>query len=92
VEFLKRLLPAANPDFDHRIREVQYWWVEVNDQGQPQREIAFAKNGQAIAAMPLGRNYGFWTDSQMVFEASGYEEVTYSDFERQWSIVESRNT
>jgi len=92
LNIFNRLLPAANPSFDDQIRKVEYWWIEVNEQGVPQREIAFAKGGQAIAAMPLGRNYGFWTDSQVVLDPREYERVNDSDFEHYWSAIASEVT
>jgi hypothetical protein len=89
LQILKRVLPAANPDFDDRIRDIQYWWIEVNEQGQPQREIGFSGNDQAVMAMPLGENCGYWADSQMILEPRDYKRVNQADFENQWSIVET---
>jgi hypothetical protein len=87
-KILKLVVPTANPDFDELIKEVHHWWIEVNDEGQPQREIGFREQGEAIMAMPLGDNDGFWTDSQMTFDSKKCEAVGEAEFEGRWSEVE----
>lgn len=84
LKLLMRVLPAANPDFDSKIRDVHTWWIELDDHDKPQREIGFTESGQAVVAMPLGQNCGFWTDSQVTFTAGAYEHIEADVFERKW--------
>ncbi|HKA01250.1 MAG TPA: hypothetical protein VKE70_32275 [Candidatus Solibacter sp.] len=65
VRMLYKLIPRANPDFDGCYCKVRTWWVEVDDAGMPQRELGFGAEGKVTVAGPLGRNHGFWTDSNM---------------------------
>jgi hypothetical protein len=81
---LKRVLPAANPDFEDTHDDVRKWWVEIDGAGVPQRELGFDTRGEAIRAGPFGRNMGFWTDSNMVFEVDRYTAVPGAEFDLAW--------
>tara|TARA_R110001592_G_scaffold9723_2_gene51440 strand:+ start:2491 stop:2814 length:324 start_codon:yes stop_codon:yes gene_type:complete len=80
VEILSTILPKANPDFDKLIDQVDYWLVEYNrTENAVWREIGFDKNDQSIVAMPLGKNYGYWTDNNLTlddFEAFGVTAIS----------------
>lgn len=56
---LKAIIPAANPDFEIAYGSVCKWWIEVNPDGEPCRELGFDEQGAVIAAAPLDRNYIF---------------------------------
>jgi hypothetical protein len=86
---LKMLLPAANPELDGAYKWVCLWWIEIDDQGTPQREIGFDSAGSPVVAGPFGPNMGYWTDSPMTFEHGEYEAVSPDSFERVWSSVEA---
>ena len=50
---LTKIIPKGNPDFDDKIKEVQYWLVECdNETGTPEREIGLNKEGRVIMKMP----------------------------------------
>jgi hypothetical protein len=58
VGILTKIIPKANPDFDDKIDEVQYWLVECdNETGTPEREIGLDKEGRVILKMPFNDNY-----------------------------------
>ena len=86
---LTRLLPLANPDFEDRYPEVAKWWVEIDPAGVPRRELGLDADGRPIVAGPFGENFGFWTDSNMVFEAEEYPTVSSDLFEAAWSSFKS---
>ena len=83
--FAKLVFPAANPDFEDIHANVCKWWVEIDAVGVPQRELGFDARGEAIGAGPLGRNMGYWTDSNMLFEVDKYKAVPGDRFDSAWS-------
>lgn len=82
---LKLILPAANPDFGRIYDNVRNWWVDIDTAGVPQRELGFDAEGKTIVAGPIGQNMGFWTDSNMVFDATEYKVLSNDEFELEWS-------
>jgi hypothetical protein len=86
---LERLLPQANPDFERSYQEVVDWWFELDDKNVVHREVAFNASGRAIAAGPLGENYGIFTDLDSAPEGLG-PEVDASTFEQRWQEVRDR--
>ncbi len=91
AKVLRSMLPQANPDLESRFSAVRLWWVEVDNDGTPQREIGFGDGSRVLVACPMGENLGFWTDSPMKFEAGAYEEVDATAFEALWSHYESQS-
>jgi hypothetical protein len=87
--FVKLVFPAANPDFDGIHDNVRKWWVEIDAAGVPQRELGFDAKGEAIRAGPFGGNMGFWTDSNMLFEADKYTAVPSNEFDSAWSAFKA---
>jgi hypothetical protein len=66
-------------------------WVEIDAAGVPQRELGFDNEGQAIAAAPFGKNFGFFTDtSTPVFDPGDFREADHPCFEAAWAEFESR--
>jgi hypothetical protein len=47
--FLRRVLPAANPDFEAAYDTVNKWWVEIDTAGAPQRELGFDALGKPLS-------------------------------------------
>ena len=94
VKILSTILPKANPDFDKLIDKVDYWLVEYNrTENAAWREIGFDKNDHSIVAMPLGKNYGYWTDNNLTFddfETFGVTAITKDKFENEWTEFEKR--
>jgi hypothetical protein len=89
VKALRTVIPAANPDLEAHYQSVRLWWIELDDRGTPQREIGFDSSGSPVAAGPIGRNMGFWTDSPMKFVVENYEAVSPRLFEEVWSRIEA---
>jgi hypothetical protein len=57
-------IPKGNPDFEDKLGEVHYFWLEINDTGQVTREIGFSQSGEPLTAAPLGENLGVFTDEE----------------------------
>lgn len=84
------IIPAANPDFEDSFESVRKWWIEINAEGEPQRELGFNERGEVIAAAPIGKNFGFFTDSHATFAHKEHRRVERTLFERTWSDFESQ--
>jgi hypothetical protein len=93
IGFLTKIIPKANPDFDNKLDEVQYWLVECdNETGIPKREIGLDKEGQVILKMPFKDNYGFWTDNNLLLndfkEHFIVSEISKDSFEQSWELYD----
>jgi hypothetical protein len=86
---LRATLPAANPDLEPAYEHVTYWWLEIDEQGLVTREIGFSPAGRAVAAAPLGKNLGIFTDLDGAPAPLG-AAVEVADFERVWAEVQDR--
>jgi hypothetical protein len=86
---ITRIIPKANPDYDHLISEVEIWAIEYDtDDNSVWREIGYDKNGIAIVAMPDNKNYGFWLDTQLTlkdYEAFDLKQLSFTEFESDWT-------
>jgi hypothetical protein len=90
ITILTKIFPKANPDFDETINEVRYWLIECDvASGSPEREIGLDENERVIMKMPHKKNYGYWTDNNLLlkdlkehFEVS---EITKETFEQKWT-------
>lgn len=87
---LRAIIPAANPDFERSYVKVCKWWVEIDSAGTPQRELGFNERGEVIAASPIGKNFGFFTDSNVVFAVADHPDVEHRLFEAAWHSFEDR--
>ena len=85
ARLLRKVVPAANPDFEPLYGGVRLWWVEVDDDCAPQREIGFDSGSKVLVVGPLEGNMGFWTDSTMVFFDPDIEQIDAEAFEAHWS-------
>jgi hypothetical protein len=86
---LLRVVPRANPDFDNEYETVTSWWFEIDSNNLVCREIAFDSSGVPVAAAPLGKNFGIFTDLQSAPEGLG-TEVDTSVFEKTWQQFENK--
>ena len=85
---LQKFIPAANPDLEKYYDETQVWWLEITDNGEPQREIGFDAKGNPIVLGPIGNNYGFLIDSSIDWSDSNEDsEEAVKNFDKQWAIV-----
>lgn len=93
VGIFTKVIPKANPDFDDKIDEVQYWLVECNNEtGIPEREIGLDKEGRVILKMPFQDNYGYWTDNNLLLndfkEHFVVCEISKESFENSWELFD----
>ena len=91
VAFVRRVLPLANPQFDRLYDNVVEWWLEVDDLGEPQREIGFDRDGNAIVMGPIGDNLGVFTDTSAVFLDEPDDPVVRTGFHVTWSEAASKH-
>ena len=82
-------VPVSNPDFIDSIDKVAVWLIEFeNDSYFPNREVGLDISGNTIMKMPWGRNYGYWTDNNLVIENFRKnfltEDIMKEEFEVGW--------
>jgi len=94
TKVLTAIIPKGNPDFDDLISEVDFWKVEYDKmENIASREIGFDKNGNSIVAMPMGENYGYWTDNNLTlddFERFDSKRIELLEFENDWNEFENK--
>jgi len=93
VNILTKIIPKANPDFDNKIDEVKWWLVEF-ETGVPQRELGLDIEGKMIMKMPYKKNYGFWTDNNLLLDDFkkhlNVKEIDKTNFEAMWSSFQMK--
>lgn len=88
---LTKVFPVANPDFENKMDNVEYWLVECDkESGVPQREIGLDRDRRIIMKMPFKDNYGYWTDNNLLLndfkEHFVVTEISKDAFEQQWAL------
>jgi hypothetical protein len=86
---LESIAPIANPDFEKKIDKVAFWLIEFeNDSYYANREIGLDSSGKTIMIMPWEKNYGYWTDNNLVIEnfRTNFETININkeEFEKYW--------
>src|SRR5690606_17010831 len=87
-------IPIANPDFENKINEVSSWLIEFEaDSYYPNREIGLNNSDKPIMIMPWKKNYGYWTDNNLVIEdfRKHFEttDISKIEFEKNWKGCEN---
>ena len=87
---LESTVPIANPDFEKKMDKVAFWLIEFeNDSYYPNREIGLDSSGKTIMIMPWEKNYGYWTDNNLVIEnfRTNFETININkeEFEKYWN-------
>lgn len=77
-------IPKANPDNEKLYPNVKKWLLEIDDTGQPVREIALDMNGAVLFISPSKRNYGFWTDTNAPVRQDELSPIEQDVFEELW--------
>lgn len=68
-------------------RSVYYWILEINEEGEVCKEIAFDIKNQIVSFAPYKNNRGQWVDSSILLNVNDeYEEITPSQFEKLWEM------
>jgi hypothetical protein len=80
-------VPSANPDLEHLFPLVRKWLVEVDDEGNAQREVGLSADGTPLFAAPDERNCGFWTDSDKRFAPAELVDLSAEQFEAAWTLA-----
>lgn len=85
-------IPRANPDFERFLPDIKLWYLEVDDEFYPCREIGMDENGDPVSAGPSGRNWGFWTDGPEMFDPAEATEISQASFEKMRQRFEQLQT
>lgn len=85
---LQKILPAANPDIEKLYFQTHIWWLELDDENKPQREIGFDENKKPIVIGPIGNNFGYLVDCSDDWSDSKEDSEDASElFEKTWDVV-----
>ena len=92
-EVFNEQAPISNPDFTNILSQVAFWLIEFEDDSYyPNREIGLDANETPIVIMPWKRNYGYWTDSNVVIKdiMSNFaaQEIPKEQFIKNWKLFE----
>jgi hypothetical protein len=90
VKVMYLIFPVAKIDFEGLINKVNFWLLEIDRHTElPNREIGLDENGKVLVAMPLGKNYGYWTDNNMTIKdlksQFKVEKCEENEFEKLWN-------
>ncbi len=80
--FAVKLAPKINPDFHEKYNDVLYWWLELNEESIPVREIGFDHCGVAIVAAPIDENKGLFTHGKP--KVKGFYPIEMYQFATEW--------
>ncbi|MBS1571360.1 MAG: hypothetical protein JST62_03045 [Bacteroidetes bacterium] len=82
---------TANPDFENNIDNVRVWLVEFDEDNVPTREIGIDENNNVILKMPYKKNYGYWTDNELLYNdfinRFSAVKIDRLEFEKNWSLL-----
>ena len=85
---LQKVIPATNPDLEKFYPQARKWWLEIDDDGKPLREIGFIAENEPIVLGPIGRNYGFLVDSSDNWKDSEEDSAEAKrEFEKMWQAL-----
>jgi len=89
--FLRRILPAANPDFHNIYERVVAFHVELDSDGSPEREVGLDSSGRVVFIAPWRENLGVILDSYSEpFDSSKFEQIPAVQFEQEWKSYDLR--
>jgi hypothetical protein len=85
---LRDIVPAVNPDLEQYICASRVWWLEIDDEGTPLRELGFDVDGKAIVLGPVAGNHGYLIDSSDDWSDSDEDSrFAAENFERVWAAL-----
>ena len=80
-------IPRANPNNEPLYPRVSRWFLELDETGQPVREIGLDASGTPLFSAPNKRNFGFFTDSSAKFSATDLVPIDKDEFQSLWEAV-----
>jgi hypothetical protein len=85
---IRIIIPSEYPNLDNYWEQTKIWWLEIDRDGTPQREIGFDSQGQPIVIGPIGGNSGFLLDSCDNWKDSKEDSVEAAKkFEITWNTI-----
>ena len=88
IPLLKLILPQGNHKiFEKNIDQIQYFYLELDKDNFPVREIGFNKKDQIIFLGPHEENMGYLTDLSGPLEDQNFKikkNIAKSEFENKW--------
>jgi hypothetical protein len=78
--------PKSDQRFHSVAGKITDWWLELNELGQPQREIAFDAQGNALYISPYRADIAIFVNDGCPPEEV-LVEVDAQSFEREWQAM-----
>ncbi len=70
---------------DRLIISLDYWWLELDENNSPTRELGFSKDHQVQIAAPKEEDFGMWCNPEIQFESTkDFETVLIEEFDNKW--------
>ncbi|NPD84106.1 hypothetical protein HNS38_05010 [Lentimicrobium sp. L6] len=70
---------------DRLIISLEYWWLELDENNSPTRELGFNDEHQVQIAAPKEEDFGMWCNPEIQFESTvDFETISIEDFENKW--------
>ena len=87
IEKVLWFIPKSNPDYESKLPFVKEWLIEFDENGLPHREIGLDQNGDLVLFGPNSNNYGFWLDTNMLYEDMKGSTCSPEIFNKIWREV-----
>jgi len=86
---LKRVIPSGNlPEVEKLFAQTVFWWLEIDEEGNPQREIGFNAQREPVVLGPVGDHIGFLTDVAGDWRSSDEDSIEAArEFEGVWHAL-----
>lgn len=87
------MIIKVNDDFFEgkikKFSDINYWYLMLNDKNEPIKEIGFSIAGKVLYKAPSANDFGFLTDSPILFEdPTNFELVTSDVFYSFWDPID----
>ena len=87
VKLLLWFIPRGTPDYEDKMYLIKEWLIEFDENGEPWREVGLDENGKPVVSGPDNRNYGFWCDTNMLWEDFDGIKLSEESFESAWRLA-----
>lgn len=87
IKYDNKLIDYQEPTTikDRLIISLDYWWLELDENNSPTREMGFSKDHHVQIIAPKEEDFGMWCNPKIQFESTKeFETISIEDFENKW--------
>ena len=88
IKYNNKLINYQEPTTikDRLIISLEYWWLELDENNAPIRELGFNKEDQVQIAAPSEEDEGMWCSQEIEFESiADFEKIEAQEFDKKWA-------